>query len=1309
MEISPPSSMCYTGSISENWKRFKQRFNLYIEATDYGAKADKVKTSLLLHVIGDEAIDIYNNFTYDNDDDKWVLATVIAKFEAYFTPKKNVTLERFHFNRCVQLPEETIDQYLTRIRVLSKNCEFGNLEDSLVKDRLVCGIRDHATRERLLREDDLVLDKATKLCKSAELVKTHATELQASASANTATVNAISSKQTHTDRHKKKPTQRRDQHKKSDGEEKHHCSRCDYTHASMKCPAFGKTCRKCGGKNHFVKCCKSTKTLPSKVHTVAEEDDPDPGTFFLDSVTVDAVSTDWIEPLTINGSIIPLKLDTGAQVNILPEKDFNTLKNRPKLRPVKERLRAYGDGDIPVKGSCLLKVLHKGAMYSLYFYIVYGDTQPILGRTACENLDLIKRVYSITGPYAALVNEYDRVFEGLGVLPGEHNIVLDETVTPVVHACRNVPFALHDQLKKQLDKMEQLNVIAKVNQPTDWVNSMVIVKKHDGTLRICLDPRDLNRAIKRQHYKMPTREEIMAKFSGAKFFSKLDASNGFWQLKLNDRSSELCTFNTPYGRYRYLRLPFGISSAPEVYHKTVHEIFENIPNVYTSMDDIIVWGSTRREHDDSLRKVFEAAASSNLRLNRSKCEFGSRELIFLGDLITDEGVKPDSAKVSAINDMETPKCKQDIQRFLGMVTYLAKWIPDLSEKSTHLRKLLEKDIAWQWNPEQEKAFQHLKSVLTTHPVLQYYDPELPIRISSDASQNGLGAVILQCSDSTWKPVAYASRALTAAETRYAQIEKELLSITFACERFHQFIYGSTVEAETDHKPLISIFRKSLNDCPLRVQRLLLRVQKYDLRVTYTPGKYLVAADTLSRATETKSQSTTETDVKTHVDMVISCMPVSDSRLCQIKEELLKDETMMSLKDVIISGWPAAKNDCPADIAAYWNFRDELSVAEGLILKGSKLVIPQSMRATVLRKIHEGHLGIEKCRRRARSVLFWPGINNDIAQLVERCDICRKYACKQTAEPLQPHEIPTRPWQRIGTDLFTYKKKDYLVVTDYFSLYPEVITIQSASSSQAIIMGLKSILARHGVPDILVSDNGPQYSSQEFRLFSKEWDFSHVTSSPHFPQSNGQSESAVKTVKTLLKKALDSGQDFQKSLLAYRSAPLQDGLSPSQLLMGRNLKTFLPVHPSLLKLDTSADHENKLSVNKQKQKNYFDRSSHELEGLSSGDRVKLRDPITSLWSEGATVQYQQAPRSYLVHTDAGAELRRNRRDLYKTPDPVHISRPAESQLTPLHTKAMTDLPSTPSTSTTPGPTSTLHSSPRRSQRQHQTPTRLIETC
>ena len=253
-------------------------------------------------------------------------------------------------------------------------------------------------------------------------------------------------------------------------------------------------------------------------------------------------------------------------------------------------------------------------------------------------------------------------------------------------------------------------------------------------------------------------------------------------MKLDEDCSKLCVFNSPFRRYKYLRLPFGISSAPDVYHKKL--LFEHIDGVDTPMDDIIVWGSTKAEHDERLCEVLETTRKANLKLNRGKCELGVKKLVFIGDVLTERGVQPDKRTVSAIVNMPRASSKVELQRFLGMVNYLGKFVYNLSTKTEKLRILLDKTVEWQWGPEQEWAWQDLKTLLSTQPLQTFYDPLKTVKISPDASQCGLGAVILQQHDGEWQPVAYASIAMTSAETRHAQIEKELLSIMFACERFH---------------------------------------------------------------------------------------------------------------------------------------------------------------------------------------------------------------------------------------------------------------------------------------------------------------------------------------------------------------------------------------------------------------------------------------------------------------------------------------------------------------------------------------------
>lgn len=1291
--LHPPPNLQLTGNVAENWRRFRQRFELYIAAIGADEKSEKMKASVFLHVVGDEALEVYNNFTFDNVADKMNLAKIIEKFEAYCIPKKNVTFERHRFFTCVQKTGETIDQYVTELRKRSKTCEFGGLTDSLITDRLVCGIPENSLRERLLREQDLSLDRAITLCRAAETVKTQAKELF-SESCNVDAVRRDANKAV---RHKSVAPEVKNVETPANREGKGKtCSRCGTQHLPRRCPAYGKICHNCNKNNHYARCCKN-ENRQSDVHAVDESDTEE---VYVDVVTENILEKkDWIMTLKLNETRMAVKLDTGAQANVISEIEFKKIRPRPRLHATNVKVKGYSGAAIPVIGKCIVRVTHRDKEHTLAFIVVPKKVQAILGLNACERLNLVKRVLVIESEgdtdYDELRKEYNDLFQGLGCLSGEHTIRVNKSVPPVINPCRKVPFALQKPLKAELDRMESLNVIEKIDEPTEWVSSLVIVAKKNGKPRVCMDPRNLNRAIRREHFKLPTREEIMSQFANAKYFSKLDASSGFWQLKLDDASSKLCTFNSPFGRYRFLRLPFGIASAPEVYHKTIHMIYEHIKGVDTSMDDIIVWGSTKAEHDVRLKQVFKATRKANLKLNREKCQLGVKELTFVGDILSSEGIRPDPRKVSAIENMPRPQCKKDVQRFNGMINYMGKFIPNLSERMAPLRQLTEKRIEWEWNHEHEKSWNDLKKLLTEEPILKFYDPARPIKVSSDASQSGLGAVLLQRYED-WQPIAYASRSMTDAETRYAQIEKELLSITYACERFHQFVSGQAISVETDHKPLISLFKKPLNDCPLRIQRMMIRLQRYALDVTYTPGKLMYTADTLSRAVDPKEPGNTQMneDVNTYVDMITKALPVADVKMKLIKTETNRDETLIELSKTIIDGWPNMRQDCSPVIRDYWNCRAELSVVDDIIYKGSKIVVPSSLRKEMLKKIHAGHLGIEKCKRRAREVMYWPRINQDVTNGVSNCTTCLKYQASNPAEPLKPHPVPSRPYEKVGADLFVSEGKDYIVITDYYSLYPEVCTLHR-TKAEAVITSMKAVFSRHGVPSEVFTDNGPQFSNVNFRNFAEEWNFVHTTSSPHYPQSNGLVEKSVQTVKRLMHKAKESGTDFYQGLLAYRTTPLECGMSPAQLLMGRRLRSNLPIQENLLKTREGEKVRKFKEQQKEKQKFYYDKGTRNLPELHTGDQVRLKDK-TNTWAQKATVLTEIQPRSYNIQTEDGAVLRRNRRDLHTGPATADQS--VESAKQPQHT--LEDPPPE-------APARVQEQTPKRSSRQVKPPERLIE--
>ena len=947
-QFQPPPNLSLQGNLAENWRSWIQRFDIFCIASGIAEKDEKVQCATFLHVAGEEAIKVSNTFVFAEEEVNKIDA-LKKKFKDYCEPRKNLTYIRHIFFTRAQKQSEPIDSYVTDLKDKARDCEFGDLHDSLVRDRIVCGIINDQLRGRLLREGDLSLDKAIDICRASELTSTQVKALTEEVEMNTV-----------------KTVRKKDFRVKTRAEQtESSCNRCGYKHVTNKCPAMGQICKKCQKKNHFAKMCRSQSQSGSwkpqdrkRMNALEQSEDEDDmfiGTLsvehekhisVMESAESESKEEKWTESLIINSKIVTFKLDTGADCNAMSVNTFNALDVRGRLRASKSKLVAFFGQKIAPLGKRALTCEYKGQKHNIEFEITQEEVPSILGGATCVKLGLVKRVHEVKMENDIL-KEFEDLFDGLGCIPGQHHIQIDHTVTPVVHAPRRIPVALRDRVVEELQRMVKMGVITRQTEPTEWVNSMVTVVT-PKKIRICMDPKDLNEAIKREHYPLLTVEEVVSRMPKAKYFSVLDANKGFWQIKLDEESSKLCTFNTPIGRYRFLRLPFGISSAPEVFQRAIAQMIEGLEGVVNIIDDLLVWGDSVEEHDHRLRLLLQRAKENNLKLNRDKCKVRTEEIKYIGHKLSASGLKPDDEKVRAVTQLPPPQDRKELMRFNGMVQYLAKFIPNLSEISAPLRKLLEGDTEWHWEEPQKRSFERLKELVTNAPTLKFYDVNKPVTLSVDASSEGIGAVLLQ----EGQPVAYGSRALSDCQRRYAQIEKELLAIVYGCEKFHQYVYGKVIQVESDHKPLESIFKKPLHQAPMRLQRMLLRLQRYSLKVNYRPGKELHIADALSRAfLDEQKEELLEKDLEVN----LITLPVSEEKLHKFRSAAADDPEMQLLKDVTLSGWPKERSAVQKLIQPYWTFRDEITHTSRLMFKGAKLIVPSQMRQEMLNKIHKSHL------------------------------------------------------------------------------------------------------------------------------------------------------------------------------------------------------------------------------------------------------------------------------------------------------------------------------------------------------------------
>ena len=818
---------------------------------------------------------------------------------------------------------------------------------------------------------------------------------------------------------------------------------------------------------------------------------------------------------------------------------------------------------------------------------------------------------------------------------------------------RRIPIPLLQKVKDELERMERNNIISKITEPTDWCAPMVPVPKKSGQLRLCVDLKQLNKSVKRELFVLPTVEDIGHQLAGATIFSKLDCSSSFWQLPLHEDSAKLTTFITPFGRYYFNRMPYGLSSATEIFQRKLSELLKHIPGVFVDIDDILIYGKDRKCHDSSLEQVLRTIHRAGLRLNKSKCKFLQDSVVYQGQVFSKDGMSIDHEKVKAITQLPAPNNITELRQILGMINYLGRYLPNLATVAKPLTDLLQSESIWTWDCQQEDAFSKIKHLITTAPVLAFYDQSKPTTVSADASSYGLGGVVLQDN----KPIAFCSRKLTQAEQAYAQIEKECLAAVWTCEKFSRFLVGlDSFTLHTDHKPLVPLInKKSLDDAPIRCQRLLMRMLKFNVNAEYKPGKTLVVADTLSRIpVDSISDAQLEEDIASHVDSVSTNWPASDEKLKEIAKETSNDRQLCVVGKYIQFGWPSYERDVPDEAKNFFCMRGQLSRINGVILCGKRLVIPAALQQEILNRIHSGHQGIGKCVQRAQDTVWWPKITRDIKTLVEKCDHCQTFQKSNIHEPLMTTPLPDGPWERVGADIFQHNQTKYLAVIDYYSRFIEIAELPRTDGS-VVIAKLKGIMARHGLCKQLVTDNGPPFNSDAFARFS---------------QSNGQAERSVQIAKKIL-----STEDPYLALLAYRSTPHSStGYSPAQLCMGRRIRTTIPALPSNLKpkwpdLKTVKRNDERA---KGRHKFYYDKRHgvKPLQPLKPGNSVRVKLDDQKLWSKRGVISEQlPEPRSYIVHTNSG-DYRRNRRHLRDAPAQINVEHtdPPEPQQDPGDTDA-----------------------------------------
>lgn len=1195
------------------WLRIFNNYLVVINASGNAWPTSR-KRATLLHCLGAEGQRIF----YSLPDTGTSFEDAVSALEGHFLPKVNVVVERHTFRQRAQLPHETVNQYLAALRALSANCAFDANTDEMIRDQLLEHLRDDRIRERLLLEPDLTLEKATTLAIQMETAADQANKMKLDG----ATVHAIQSRP----KHEKNKRHSRSLAAAAPPSQCKTCFRCGsdkHLANASQCPAAKVQCKSCGKRGHYARMCRSAPS--SGVQEVLL---PDVTILYLENSTHTPkrlMCTVSVATPTTPAVPMQLVIDTGSAVSILPRQIYQKHFKDSSLSAAPTKLVSYTRDNIPVIG-CLHAQVHMDKTSAAATFFIVEKGTALLGMDLLTALDLrIKGDTVLTS--AAVQTPVMSTSVAAPEAPDigcvknfVHKVKLNPTITPVRQKLRRLPFAIRDSVSAELDRLLKAGVIERVDASA-WVSPIVVTAKKTGGIRMCADLREPNKAVVTDSYPLPHIDELLANLRGAKVFSTIDLANAYYQLPLHEDSRDITAFITHEGLFRFCRVPYGLASAPSAFQKMMATILQGVPGVQNYLDDLIIYGTTPAEHDRSLDTVLLKLREAGLVLNDTKCRFRQTTLRFLGHVITAEGILPDQDHVDAVLNAPPPSDAAALRSFLGLVSWYSKFLPGFATVVAPMRECARDNDSFTWTDAAQNSFEEVKKLLVVSPALSLYDPTLRSVVSTDASDYGLGAVFAQVQpDGTEKPVAFASRTLTATERKYSVVEKEALACVWAVEKWRTYLWGHRFTLRTDHQALTTLLTtKGIGRAGMRVARWSARLLCFDYDMVYRPGSQNYTADCLSRLPlplPADPSTDVEPDIVAHISSTLSALPVTDfEAACSSCPE------MTALRDQIHRGWPPSIRTVNQAMTSYYKVKEELSVKDNFIFRGSRLLVPSTVRQTLISLAHESHQGVVRTKQRLRELYWWPKMDVEVQTCIASCVACQSNDKTATTHPapLQPTQLPQGPWQKLGLDIVgpfetaSPACRYAITLTDYYSKWPELAFSHSATATD-VVNFLMSTFSRHGNPECIVTDNGPQFTSAEFAEFMHSHGIHHTRTSVYYPAANGAVERFHRSLKSCLQTAILQSQPWKEAVLSwlqvYRATPhATTSVSPHELLYGRKMRTKLHILPQPSTAPpSSATVRGTVEKNQAKMKRYTDsRRGARAPPFQEGDRVRIRLP------------------------------------------------------------------------------------------------------
>lgn len=1161
-------------SKQESWSDYSERLQQFFVANDVAD--ENRRRAIFITVVGASTYALLKNLLSPAQPTDRTLAQLLEILSRHFEPPPSEIVERFKFNSRVRKTGESVSLFVAELRSLARYCNFGATLDVMLRDRVVCGINDDMIQKKLLSEQNLTLNRATEVAIATEAAVRNAADLKCDKAASSSVYHLKS---------KKSDFRPKNMSAVSSKAGSGACYCCgEKGHVSTTCKYKKCVCHACGKIGHLAKLCASKKYEPNKkgkstshVHQLVKEKEPPNGecpVFDLFSVCsqsqIEAPPAFRVD-VKLNGTPSIMEVDTGAPFSVMPYSVYRAYQNVfPSLRESDIKLRSFTKQQLKIVGSIEVSVQYKSRKVKLPILVVDQCSVMLMGRDWIGKLNVlcdldagfstnsIQKCLSPDTTLQSILASHKELFSsGLGCLKGV-KIHLNEisSVAPKFYKARPVPYAYRQKVESEIDRLLNLGVLQPVSH-SDWATPVVPVLKANGQIRLCGDFKlTANVATTLEQYPLPNVEDLFARLSGGISFSKIDLSDAYCQLEVDEPSKRFLVINTHRGLFQYTRLPFGVASAPAVFQREMDKLLQGHDKALCYLDDLLVTGSSTEEHLKNLGKVLSTLQAAGIKLHPSKCFFMQSSVEYLGHRIDKEGLHPVQSKVDAIEMAPAPTNVDELRSFLGLLTYYAKFLPNMSTMLSPLYQLLHKTQAWRWGKAEQHAFCTAKKKLTTSSLLVHFDEHQEVQLECDASPYGVGAVLSHPSKNGDRPIAFASRSLSKAEKNYSQIEREALSLIFGVMRYRKYLLGRTFTLVTDHQPLVSLLSEKKPVPPMaasRIQRWAVILSAYSYRIVYRKGTLHSNADACSRLPVEACTA----DLPRPADVVLLLEAIDDSPVTvhHFQRELASNPFLVQLMNYIHQGWPKS---VPEEFHPFWLCRAELSVQEGVILRANRVFVPPQFRNYVLSELHAGHQGMCALKAMARQSVWWPNIDKDLENVVRSCTTCQSEAA-EPASHLSPWPYIKTPWSRIHIDhAGPFENHIVLVVVDAATKWLEAVPVSSTCSA-ATIAALSEMFARFGLPKTIVSDNGTSFTSEEFSNFLQKNGIVHVRTAPYHPQSNGQAERAVRSLKEAMRKIKKGTfrERLNGFLFYYRMSPNSStGLSPACSMFSREIRSRL---------------------------------------------------------------------------------------------------------------------------------------------------------